>query len=145
MVERVITPTPGQRTIALLKALSPAAVVVALHFGGRAYTSNVAPLPLCDQLTGMRLAVLFVALVLLGFMLALLRTGLRAWRSGQFPAPGTSVLFRTRVSVGWWARASAISMLILASLFAVALGYLLNYFVFSEVGPYLLGFSRCEP
>lgn len=145
MVESVISPTPRQRTVALLKALSPLAVVVALHFGARAYTTSVAPLPPCDGLTGMRLAVLSVALVLLGFTLALLRTGIRVWCSGQLPAPGTSVLFSTRVSVGWWARANAISSLIFGGLFAVALGLLVNYFVFSEVGLYLFGFRRCEP
>ena len=145
MVEHVITPSPKQRTVALLKALFPLAVIVALYFGARVYTSSVAPLPPCDQLSGIRLAVLSAAVALLGSTLVTLRTGLRVWRSGQFPAPGTSVLFSTRVSLGWWARANAISILIFGGLFAVALGFLLNYFVFSEFGLYLLGFRRCEP
>lgn len=55
------------------------------------------------------------------------------------------MLFSTRVSVGWWARANAIGILILGGLFAVALGFVLNYVVFSEVGPYLLGLRECEP
>jgi hypothetical protein len=70
-------------------------------------------------------------------------SGLRIWRSGQFPAPGTSVLFTTRVFTGWWAQANAVTMFLLAGFSAVGLGVLAKFFVFSDFGVYVLGLRSC--
>lgn len=72
------------------------------------------------------------------------RSGWRSWRSGQYPAPGAPVFFTTRIWTGGWARVSAIAVLMMGILALSMLAALLQYFVFSEVGLYMLGFRSCE-
>jgi len=143
MADQSIHPTVRSRVKALLSLAVPLGVALALGFGANQYAAYVAPLPVCDQLPWVRVAVLLGALSLLAIVAGFLRSGLRIWRSGQSPAPGTAVFFTTKVSTGWWAYANAVSLFLVSALAGAALVAQLRFSVFSEFGMYVLGLRSC--
>ncbi|MBD9478984.1 hypothetical protein [Pseudoxanthomonas sp. PXM02] len=92
----------------------------------------------------MRVTLVACAVALTGIAYLLGRSALKILRSGQVPAPDTSVLFRTRVYTGWWARANGIAWLLIAILPTGILIGMLDMFVFSEVGAYMFGLRDCD-
>lgn len=138
-----LTPTPRQRLIALAKCALPLLAVYALSRMARGYTEHINSLPLCEQVPWAvaTLVVCAAALAVLAYLCV--RSALRILRSGQYPAPSTSVLFRTRVHTGWWARTNGIAWLLIASLITALLIGLLCLFVFSAIGPYITGPRGC--
>lgn len=138
-----LTPTPRQRLAALAKYLLPLLAVFALSRAARLYTDHVADLPFCEQLPWMRVVIATCVAAVAGCSYLCGRSGFRILRSGQFPAPGSSVLFRTRVRTGWWARANGVAWLLISSLVAAFLVGILDMFVFSEVGPSIVGLRDC--
>ena len=138
-----ITPTPQQRCIAILKVITPLAAVYALALASRLYTNHVAIMSACSQLPWIRAIVIFATFILVAAAYLSFRSGLRVWTSGQSPAPGTSVLFKTRVHTGWLAKSSAIAMFCLAVIASVFLAAILKLFVFSEVGLFVAGLKHC--
>ncbi len=145
MEDSFIVPTLKQRAIALLKVLAPLVVAYTLFVAARFYTSHVAVLPVCAQLPGLRVVVATGTVVLLALACLSYRSAVRIWRSGESPAPGTSVLFKRRIVKGWRARSDAAAALFIAALSAAALVAFLRFFVFSEAGQFILGLRSCEP
>jgi hypothetical protein len=140
-----LSPTPRQRLVALAKCALPLLAVYALARMARAYTDHVDGLPLCEQVPWVIATIVACATALAVFAFLCGRSALRILRSGQYPAPGTSVLFRTRVYTGWWARTNGISLLLMAVLIAALAIGLLSLFVFPAIGPYFTGSSGCTP
>ena len=140
-----VTPTLKQRGIAALKAAIPLAVALFIVPLSRLYTDEVADLSVCEQLPWLRGVVASGVVVLTVLTYLCCRAGLKTWRSGQFPAPGTAVLFKRRVYTGWWARLNAITFFILAAFLVAALAVFLRVFAFSEAGSFIVGLSRCGP
>ena len=145
MAEHTIGRRKKARAVALLKLGTPFLLLSFLFLAARFYAEHVAPMHTCEQLKWMRLVALVGAVGLLSIAFAFVRSGLRIWRAGQFPAPGTSVLFTTQVSTGWWVRSQAVSRFIFAALAIVGLAGLLRFFIFSGVGPFVLGLRSCGP
>jgi|GEM_PF-1999808 hypothetical protein len=145
MMNAYIIPTPRQRLIALGKALLPPFGGATIFLTARLYDRNAADLPLCKQLPWMWVVVVMATMVVASFAYLCGRSAFRIWRSGQYPAPGTSVLFRTRVHTGWWARTNAIAYAMISLLLAAFLVALLSMFVFPEGGMLNLGLRGCEP
>lgn len=140
-----LTPTPRQRLIALAKCALPLLAVYVLSRMARGYTEHVNSLPICEQVPWI-IATIVACAAALGVFAGLCgRSALRILRSGQYPAPGTSVLFRTRVYTGWWARTNGISLLLMAILIAAFAISMLNLFVFPVIGQYIAGTSGCTP
>jgi len=144
MKEHLIVPTPKSRIVALSKLAIWPLVAYGLLQASRHHLSHVAILQHCAQLPWLRIYVLVATMVLTGLSVLVARNGWRIWRSGQYPAPGTSVLFATRIRTGWWARLDTIIMFALSAFSVALLIALLEYFVFSEVGLYVLGLRGCE-
>lgn len=140
-----ITPTPRERLLALGKALLPPLGGAAIFLTARLYDRHAADLPFHEQLPWMWVVVVMVTTMLATFAYLSGRSAFRIWRSGQYPAPGTSVLFRTRVHTGWWARTNAIAYAMMSLLFAVFLAAFLNMLVFPDAGLLDLGPRGCEP
>lgn len=140
-----ITPTPRQRLIALAKALLPPLGGGAIFLTAHLYDRHAANLPFCEQLPWMWVVVAVATVVLATFAYLCGRGAVRIWRSGQYPAPGTSVLFRTRVHTGWWARTNAIAYAIVSLLFSAFLLTFLNMMVFPDPGLFIPGLGACEP
>lgn len=140
-----IAPTPRERLIALGKALLPPLGGAAFFLTGRLYDRHAAGLPFCEQLAWMWVVAVMATAVVASFSYLCGRSAFRIWRSGQYPAPGTSVFFRTRVHSGWWARTNAIAYAIVSLLFAAFLVAFLNIFVFPDGGLLTLGLRGCEP
>ena len=143
MTEQIIYPTTRSRANALLRLAVVLGVVFALGFGANQYAAHVAPLSACGQLPWIRVAILLGAFGLLATFVVCFRGGLRIWLSGQFPAPGSGVLFATKVSTGWWAYVNAVSLFLFAAVAGAAFVALVRFSVFSEFGMYLLGFRSC--
>lgn len=144
MKDRLIVPTGKSRLMVLSTWAMWLIGFYALALAAGHYSSQVGHLPACQQLPWMRfyLVIAVSLLAMLCFLYA--RSGWRSWRSGQYPAPGAPVLFTTRIWTGGWARVSAIADLMMGILALSMLAALLQYFVFSEVGLYMLGFRSCE-
>jgi hypothetical protein len=140
-----ITPTPRQRLIALAKISLPPLGGGALFLTAHLYDRHAAELPFCEQLPWMWVVVVMATAVLASFACLSGRSAFRIWRSGQYPAPGTSVSFRTRVHTGWWARTNAIAYAIVSLVFAAFLVAFLSMFVFPEAGLFGLWLRGCEP
>ena len=140
-----LTPTPRQRLIALAKCALPLLAVYALSRMARGYTEHVNSLPVCEQVPWIIVTIVACATALAVFAFLCGRSALRILRSGQYPAPGTSVLFRTRVYTGWWARTNGISLLLMAILIAAFAIGMLSLFVFPVIGQYIAGTSGCTP
>lgn len=140
-----ITPTPRQRLIALARILLPLLGGGALFLTAHLYDRHAAELPFCEQLPWMWVVVVMATAVLASFACLSGRSAFRIWRSGQYPAPGTSVSFRTRVHTGWWARTNAIAYAIVSLVFAAFLVAFLSMFVFPEAGLFGLWLRGCEP
>jgi hypothetical protein len=140
-----IIPTPRERLIAFGKTLLPPLGGAALFLTARLYDRHAADLPLCEQLPWAWVVVVMVTTVVASFACLCGRSAFRIWRSGQYPAPGTSVFFRTRVHTGWWARTNAIAYAIVSLVFAAFLVAFLSMFVFPESGLFGLGLRGCEP
>jgi len=140
-----LSPTPRQRLVALAKCTLPLLAVYALTRMARAYTDHVDGLPVCEQVPWAIAVLLACAAALAVFAYVCGRGAFRVLRSGQYPAPGTSVLFRTRVYTGWWARTNGITLLLLAILITAFLIGLLSAFVFPAIGPYIAGPRGCAP
>jgi RsiW-degrading membrane proteinase PrsW (M82 family) len=145
MEDRFIIPTTKQRAVALLKALAPLIAAYALVVASRFYASSTAGLSVCAQLPWVRVAVLVGISVLVTLGCLSYRSGTRIWKSGQSPAPGTSVLFKRRAYTGWMAKSEAITMFAFTAFSAVALAALLKFFVFSEAGLFIAGLRACGP
>lgn len=139
-----ITPTPRERLLALGKALLPPFGGAAIFLTARLYDRHAADLPFHEQLPWMWVVVAMVTTMLATFAYLSGRSAFRIWRSGQYPAPGTSVLFRTRVHTGWWARTNAIAYAIVSLVFAALLAALLGMFAFPEAGLLSVGVRACE-
>ena len=140
-----ITPTLKQRGIALFKAAIPLMAALSIVPLSRFYTAQVSDLSVCAQLPWLRGVVAFGVVILTTLVYFSCRGGLRIWRSGQFPVPGTAVLFKRRVYAGWWARLNAITLFVFSTLLAFALASFLKFFIFSEAGLFIVGLSRCGP
>jgi hypothetical protein len=140
-----ISPTPRQRLLALAKCALPLLAFYALSRMARGYTEHVNSLPLCEQAPWVIATIVACATALAVFSLLCGRSALRILRSGQYPAPGTSVLFRTRVYTGWWALTNGISLLLMAILIAAFAVGMLSLFVFPVIGQYIAGTSGCTP
>jgi hypothetical protein len=140
-----LSPTPRQRLIALAKYALPLLALYAFSRVGRGYTEHVDSLPVCEQAPWAIATIVACAAALAVFACLCGRSALRILRSGQYPAPGTSVLFRTRVYTGWWARTNGISLLLMTVLTAALAIGLLSLFVFPAIGPYSTGSSGCTP
>ena len=140
-----ITPTPRQRLIALSRASLPFLAGCAVALAARLYTQHAADLPPCEQLPWMRVMVTMMVAICTGGAWLSGRSAFRIWRSGQYPAPGTAVLFRTRVRTGRWAHANACAYFVLSILIAAFLVALLNLFLLSEAGLFVIGLRGCEP
>lgn len=140
-----ITPTPRQRLIALARILLPPLGGGALFLTAHLYDRHAAELPFCEQLPWMWVVVVMATAVLASFACLSGRSAFRIWRSGQYPAPGTSVSFRTRVHTGWWARTNAIAYAIVSLVFSAFLVAFLSMFVFPEAGLFGLWLRGCEP
>jgi hypothetical protein len=140
-----ITPTLKQRGIALLKVTIPLAAALSIAPASRFYSDQVECLSVCAQLPWLRGVVALGVVILTAASYFCCRGGLRIWRSGQFPAPGTAVLFKKRVYTGWWARLNAITLFVFAILLAAALASFLKFFIFSEAGSFIVGLQRCGP
>ena len=145
MEDSYLIPSPKQRAVALLKLLAPGIVIYALYALSRFYSTNVAVLPTCAQLPWIRVIATAGVVALFALAYWCYRNGIGIWRSGQHPTPGTSVLFKTRISTGWWARSNAITMFIFAALTTLGLIALLKFFVFSEAGLFIVGLRSCVP
>jgi hypothetical protein len=143
MAELVIHPYARTRVAALLKLGAPLAVVGGLILAARLYSAHIAPLPACDQLPWIRLVAIGGAIALISLVVLFYRSGQRIWRSGQFPAPGTPVIFPVKISTRWWARANAAALFFVAALSAAGLALWAHYFVFSQFGAYVLGLRGC--
>lgn len=139
-----IVPTPRERALAVAKAVSPL-LVGALAFLG------FSQLPKPDACAGdcawLPLLRYFLAagIVLLGtFAVLAVRRARLSWVSGQYPPPGTWVLFRTRVYTGLWPRIDAVFSLALC---AVALFALVHFVLFlvpsAELAWLVLGLEDC--
>lgn len=140
-----ITPTPRERRLALGKALLPPLAGAIIFLTARLYDRHAADLPFHEQLPWMWVVVAMVTTMLATIAYLSGRSAFRIWRSGQHPAPGTPVLFRTRVHTGWWARTNAIAYAMISLLFAVFLAAFLNMLVFPDAGLFDLGQRGCEP
>lgn len=138
-----LSPTPRQRLIALAKCALPLLAVYALSRMARGYTEHVNSLPVCEQVPWAITTLLVCVAALSVFASLCGHSALRILRSGQYPAPGTSVLFRTRVHTGWWARTNGIAWLLMAILITALLIGLLCLFVFPAIGPYITGPRGC--
>ena len=145
MEDSLIIPSKTDRAIALLKLAVPLLCVGVVVAWAHAYRAFVAPLCGCDTLPGIRASVLAASLLLLTLAIVPCRNGIRILRSGQYPPPGTSVLFTRQVQTGWRATIQAISAFAISLGVLVLLGLLLRYAVFSEFGLYLVGIRGCEP
>lgn len=143
MAEHVIRPTARTRATALLKLGASLVAVGGLGLAAHLYSVHVAPLPICDQLPWIRLVAVVGIVGLLALAVLFYRGGIGVWRSGQFPAPGTPVIFATKVSTGWQARANAATLFLFAALSGAALVLWFQFFVFSQFGAYVLGLRGC--
>ncbi|QSX36109.1 hypothetical protein [Shewanella sedimentimangrovi] len=132
-----ITPTYRQRFVALLQSLLPLGAAYVCIFAAGLYRDWVAPLPISEQLPWIRLVLFTATVILAAFAYLCYRAGQRVWHSGQWPAPGTAVLFKTRVHTGWWAKLNAITFYFLALITVAALAYLLKFVVTIDLEPYL--------
>ncbi|MFC5577016.1 hypothetical protein ACFPOA_03170 [Lysobacter niabensis] len=140
-----ITPTLKQRGIALLKVAIPLTAFLLIAPASRFYSDQTACLSSCEQLPWVRSVVVFGVVVLTLLAYISCRGGIKIWRSGQFPAPGTAVLFRKPIQTGWRARLNAITLFVFAISSATALAFFLKFFIFSEAGMFIVGLSRCGP
>lgn len=141
-----LIPTSRKRLIAFGKVLLPPLGGAALFLTARLYDRHAADLTLCEQLPWMWFVVVMVTTVMAGFACLCGRIAFRIWRYGQYPAPGTSVFFRTRVYTGWWAQTNAIAYAMMSLLFAAFLVAFLSIFVFPDGGLLLnFGLRGCEP
>lgn len=140
-----ITPTPRERRLALGKALLPPLGGAAIFLTARLYDRHAADLSLCEQLPWMWVVVVMATTMVASLAYLCGRSAFRIWRSGQYPAPGTSVLFRTRVHTGWWARTNAIAYAIVSLVLAAFLAAFLNMLVFPDAALFDLGQHSCQP
>lgn len=123
-----IQPTPMSRLRALLPMLYPALAILALSRLSILYGQHVAPLPVCEQLPWVRLAVAIMEVALLIPAAFLLWRGRGTLRDGQYPPPGAAVLFRRPIRRGWLARLTGIGYLLTAGVVLSAMVYLAVYF-----------------
>jgi len=123
-----IQPTPMSRLRALLPMLYPALAILALSRLSILYGQHIAPLPVCEQLPWVRLAVVIMEVALLMPAAFLLWRGWGTLRDGQYPPPGAAVLFRRPVQRGSLARLTGMGYLLTAGLVSSAMVYLAVYF-----------------
>ena len=145
MPDIVVAPTPKQRALALLKVSSPLIAVFCFGFLALQYTNHVAPLPVCEQLPWLRIVFVAAVLLLSSLAYAYFQVGLQTWRSGQSLPPGTSVLFKRKVQIGWSAKANSLAAFFVAAGLVLALAKVVQFFLFSGIGMLIVGLNRCGP
>ena len=145
MEDQFIFPSTRSRVLALLKLGGGLAAVYILYLATLAYmhARYVWLRVPCELLTSTQIVVVAAAVVLAVLVVAGGRTVWRVWRSGQVPAPGTAVLFKRAVYVGWWQRVYMASMVLTVVVFICLLAQLLGFFVFASGGPHLFSMRAC--
>jgi hypothetical protein len=114
-----IEPTLGQRLLAIAEDLAFLPIMGVAAYGAHWLIVPACATPLCDDLSWHVALFAGFGCAVSWFAFELLRTGWRSWRSGQFPPPGTRVIFRTGVLRGPWVRWNAgVSMALGAAAFA---------------------------
>ena len=138
-----ITPTPGQRLLALAKILIPVVVLFAVYQLARTIAAREPGWSACEFLPMLRLVIGPGTASLLALIVFFGSKGLRVLRSGQIPPPGTWVLVRTRIRTGAWARLNAISYFLFCAGAAYLLVRFVHYFHADELMWLLLGLEPC--
>lgn len=143
MTDSFITPTPRQRLLALAKILVPAVVLFAVYQLARTIAAREPGGSACEFLPMLRLVIAFGTSILLALIVFFGSKGLRVLRSGQFPPPGTWVLFRTRIHTGTWAQLNAISCFLFCAGAVYLLVRFVHYFQADDLILVLLGIEPC--
>ena len=145
MEQQFILPSFRSRVTMLLKIGVNLVAIYVLYLAAMAYVHAryVWPRMPCTLIASTRVIVVVAAIVLAGLAIAAGRYGWRIWRSGQVPAPGTAVFFKSTVYVGWWQRMHVASMAVAVMLCIWLLANLLRFFVFASGGPHLFSIHAC--
>lgn len=145
MEPQFILPSFRSRVIVLLKVAGNLVAVYILYLAAMAYVHAryVWPQVPCALVASTQVVVVAAAVVLVVLAAAAGHDGWRVWRSGQVPAPGTAVLFKSMVYVGWWQRMYVASMAAAVVSFIWLLTNLLGFFVFALGGPHLFSVHAC--
>ena len=129
----------------LLKFGGNLVVVYILYLAGLAYAHARyvwSHIP-CTSVTSTQVVVAAAAVALAMLAAAVGYDGWGVWRSGQVPAPGTAVFFKSAVYIGWWQRLYVASMGIAVVALIWLLVQLLGFFVFASGGPHLFSTHAC--
>ncbi|GGA83190.1 hypothetical protein GCM10011521_21890 [Arenimonas soli] len=138
-----ITPTPGQRLLALAKILIPVVVLLAVYQLARTIAAREPCGSACEFLPMMRVVIGLGTAILLALIVFFGSKGLRVLRSGQMPPPGTWVLLRTRVRTGAWARLNALSYFLFCAGAVYLLVRFVHFFHADDLILLLLGIEPC--
>lgn len=139
MNEEYIYPTKSSRIRVLAIWLVVFAAFAVASVAARAFLQYVAPLPPCDQLVSSRLVLLSAGLTALAPALIFARTAWLAYLHRQFPPPGASVFFRTKIQRGLLALLQGVSALTIS----VAFLWLFGYIATSETAQVIFGVHSC--
>ena len=99
MSPKYIEPTTTTGRVRIAMPLAGAVLLyLVLYFSIPRYMRT---LPACDAILWLKAVAFAFVLVSTAICLALLRSIWRGLRAGQWPLPGSDVLFRTKVVTGW--------------------------------------------
>ncbi len=135
-----IHPTKGTRIRVIAHLLAVIACLMGAGVGMTAYSTHVAPMAVCDQVPWLRFALALLGVLILVPALTFGRTAWNVYVHRQFPAPGASVFFRTKVQRGLLAAVQGISALTISA----GLFFLLGYIATSDTAQAIFfGTSSC--
>jgi hypothetical protein len=115
MTAEFIEPTAIGRRRILVGLGVAGSSFTAIYFGLFAYIKFLPP---CEGLNWSKAALVGEAVLVCAVVIWLIRDIWRIIHPGQYPAPGASVLFRTRIVRGWWLVLEIVSRAILIGILA---------------------------
>ncbi len=125
MTDDYLHPSSRQRLRIAATLLIAFAAYLALKFGILRFVHFVAAKPVCAQIVWWRGFIVFFALVAIAFSARQVYTAIAALRCGQWPLPGTTVFFRTRIERGGKVKFHAMTMFVVAVAVLGLLAYVL--------------------
>jgi amino acid transporter len=118
-----IYPTKGSRVRRVGAMAVVLVVFVAAAIGSRLLAKHVTPLPVCEQIGWLQLAIALVVLAALVPAIVFANKTYKIYKHRQYPPPGAAVFLRTKIQRGLGALVQGLTTAVVSAFFFFLVAY----------------------